>query len=472
MIKKLLALTLTFLVVLSAVGCTENPNQTAKDDPSSHLPPINEVIDSLFEETPDALNEVVSQLEEKLPESFEDFKNLLDRDLSVKTESDKDGNLKVELELSTTGDGGNTPAVPTIDRLPVKPEEKEEKPQENKEENKEFEIEIEVEIEPNEPEPTPEEDVPSLPEVTEPEKAPESLPEQTPERPEKPEYTYTEGQIHKALPVTSRYLYSLLDTKQRATYLAIDKAVKNLEDIVAVNYNISANREYYVYYMYMFDNPEHFYLANTVTVYNRGDGTGELRLSYSVGKEAGEKSGYGIGALTEELKAKIRAKKAEFDTKVQKIISTIPANAPAVVKEKLIYDRILRDSHYNLGARWDGLANDNWTAYGIIVNTYGVCESYSEAFQTLCLAVGINCTGVVGTAGGGHKWNAVQLDGEWYMCDITFDDPIGSSPDDAYHYYFNLTSKEMRDDGHSWTNDDYPVPECNGTKYSYKNYFE
>ena len=106
-----------------------------------------------------------------------------------------------------------------------------------------------------------------------------------------------------------------------------------------------------------------------------------------------------------------------------------------------------------------------------MVNKMGVCESYSEAFQTLCLYAGINCTGVVGTAGGGHKWNCVKLDGEWYMCDITFDDPIGGEPGAAYHFYFNLTSAKMKEYCHDWENSQWPVPNCTATKYSYNNYF-
>ena len=219
----------------------------------------------------------------------------------------------------------------------------------------------------------------------------------------------------------------------------------------------------------MFDNPEHFYLVNQVMV-TTSDGGG-LLLYYAVGNNKGDYCGYGYGSMTKELKDKIIAKKQTFEKEVNRILSTIPANAPDVWKEKLIYDRILMDSHYNLGAQWDNLAEDNWTAYGIIVNKTGVCESYSEAFQTLCLYAGINCTGVRGTAGGGHKWNCVELDGEWYMCDITFDDPIGGGAGAAYHSYFNLTSEKMAEYNHDWTNSDFSVPNCTGTKYSYFNYF-
>ena len=219
----------------------------------------------------------------------------------------------------------------------------------------------------------------------------------------------------------------------------------------------------------MFDNPEHFYLANNLMITNSNGGG--LILYYAIGRNSGEYSGHNKDSLTKELKDKIIAKKQTFEKEVNRILSTIPANAPDVWKEKLIYDRILMDSHYNLGAQWDGLAEDNWTAYGILVNKTGVCESYAEAFQTLCLYAGIKCTGVVGTAGGGHKWNCVELDGEWYMCDISFDDPIGGEEGAAYHSYFNLTSEKMVEYNHDWTNSDFSVPNCTGTKYSYFNYF-
>ena len=247
-------------------------------------------------------------------------------------------------------------------------------------------------------------------------------------------------------------------------------AVRNLEDRVDLGADMTTNKNYNIYYLYMMDNPEHFYLINRVGCYSNSAGEDGLILGYSDGTYY---CGMGYGNATDALRSGIRAKQAVFHRELQRIISTIPANAPAVVKEKLIYDRILMDSSYNLNARWDGLAEDNWTAYGILVNKTGVCESYAEAFQILCLSVGIKCTGIVGTvSGGGHKWNAVQLDGQWYACDITFDDPVGGGSYTAlYHDYFNLTSAEMERRSHVVSNYMYPTPTCYGTKYSYENYF-
>lgn len=50
-----------------------------------------------------------------------------------------------------------------------------------------------------------------------------------------------------------------------------------------------------------------------------------------------------------------------------------------------------------------------------------VCDGYSKAYALLCNMEGINCVRVMGTtSGGGHAWNKVEIDGNWYMVDITW----------------------------------------------------
>lgn len=64
------------------------------------------------------------------------------------------------------------------------------------------------------------------------------------------------------------------------------------------------------------------------------------------------------------------------------------------------------------------------SAYGILLNGYGVCESYSKTLARLLDAVGIPNLYAVGTAGGsGHSWNYIQMpDGAWYIQDSTWND--------------------------------------------------
>lgn len=64
------------------------------------------------------------------------------------------------------------------------------------------------------------------------------------------------------------------------------------------------------------------------------------------------------------------------------------------------------------------------SAYGLLLNGYGVCESYSKSMARLLDAVGIPNLYVVGKTGsGGHTWNYIQMpDGKWYVQDSTWND--------------------------------------------------
>ncbi len=63
-------------------------------------------------------------------------------------------------------------------------------------------------------------------------------------------------------------------------------------------------------------------------------------------------------------------------------------------------------------------------AYGALVEGRAVCQGYSDAIKILCDYYNIPCVCISGTAGGGgHMWNAVQMDdGKWYFIDCTWDD--------------------------------------------------
>ena len=467
-------LSITFILSLSACGKSESAQKQKPSTESWNDTAMTNSQTALSEEKD--VSDIVNTNDYSNASSFDEFVEDFDKKFDVDIIEHEDGNVVIEAQKPTvdrdTTDKTEAPAIPTFDK--VKPTNPTKPTTPNKPSTPELEKNTESE---NKPEvtPTPEVTPEPEPEVT---PQPENNPEPQPEKEEnpaekeesKPKYTYTTNQKHQKLHYTERYLYSILTAEQKAWYRAIDEAITNFEDRASFDVAMSENRNYYIYFLYMADNPEHFYLGNTMTLTNKGDGTSDIEFCYSDGENYNH-YGHNPRYLTDELRASILEKKAIFDAEVERIVSTVPSDAPDVEKERLIYDRILMDSYYNLSARWNGVCEPNWNAYGIIVNKYGVCESYSEAFQTLCFAVGINCTGVVGSAGGGHKWNAVELDDEWYMCDITFDDPIGGEQGAAYHFYFNLTSAEMTERNHDWSNCDWPVPECNGTKFSFANYF-
>ena len=77
-------------------------------------------------------------------------------------------------------------------------------------------------------------------------------------------------------------------------------------------------------------------------------------------------------------------------------------------------------------------------------------------------ALDIPCKIIHSTEQGEHAWDLVQLDGEWYHVDVTFD---GGSGDNPGYAYFNVPDT-VKDDG-NWPWDHSEIPAAKGTKYCY-----
>ncbi len=277
------------------------------------------------------------------------------------------------------------------------------------------------------------------------------------------DYSYTTGQTHTAISLDQRFLYSLLNDKYKAYYRQIDAAVRDLDNELKFgSYDEGMVLSGKLYFLYMFDTPELFYLGNTVLpIYDSDFSKSGYRFLYAAGRNDTNILSF-KGVVSSALRNRIMEKKAVFDAAAREIVATIPVDAPQMIKERLIYTHILRNSYYNQEAVWgeNDICVDDWNAFGVLCDGYGVCESYAEAFQMLCHMVGIECTGVIGFAGEGHKWNAVKIDGEWYQCDVTWDDPIGGDPMIAYSTHFNVTDAQLANLGHNWENCEWQVPVC------------
>lgn len=70
----------------------------------------------------------------------------------------------------------------------------------------------------------------------------------------------------------------------------------------------------------------------------------------------------------------------------------------------------------------------------------GVCEGYARLFVELARHAGLRALYVTGEvreehgalAAIGHAWNAVEVQGAWYLLDVTWDDPVMPDGSDAY----------------------------------------
>ena len=75
-------------------------------------------------------------------------------------------------------------------------------------------------------------------------------------------------------------------------------------------------------------------------------------------------------------------------------------------------------------------SNEPYSIYGALKEGKAVCEGYARSFKYILDELGIPCVLVSGTGTNSndqtesHAWNYVEIAGEWYAVDVTWDDPI------------------------------------------------
>ncbi|WP_231278578.1 transglutaminase-like domain-containing protein [Clostridium botulinum] len=185
----------------------------------------------------------------------------------------------------------------------------------------------------------------------------------------------------------------------------------------------------------------------------------------------------------DEIKSQRQATEAAVKRIVKEVVKD---DMTSVEKELALHDYVVKHADYNMeGLKKNPADLEDHSAYGVLVLGKGVCESYAKAMHLLLNEVGIECkyaTGYKknkdGSQGGGHAWNMVKLDNEWYNLDATWDDPVsdrvGRSDKDVVvspviHTYFNVTDDIFNKDHIRGEYEQKNYPKANGTKYSYDN---
>ena len=174
-------------------------------------------------------------------------------------------------------------------------------------------------------------------------------------------------------------------------------------------------------------------------------------------------------------KDEIQRRESELDAAVQEILAGTEAYPTPY--EKLLYlhnvlvERTEYDSVSAAGGTSEALAVSS-CAYGCLVNRTAVCSGYAAAFQLLAEKIGVTCRrlhGTDGRSGVPHEWNLVQLDGDWYHVDVTWDDAVfagaGNLPNARFYDYFCVTDEEVTRTHAIEEGQD--LPQCTATKYNY-----
>ena len=268
--------------------------------------------------------------------------------------------------------------------------------------------------------------------------------------------------LKKRLPISSQLCRdNLTDKSQVKAYDIIAKSVQytdarelSLEGASEDDFKVAVNA-------FIADHPEVFWidLDAGYTFYEYED---KLNVSLK------------FNATGDEL----TAQRVALEEVVEKAVKNAPDNATDYEVELYLNDFIAQNCKYNVDA------GSKHTAYGALVNGEAVCDGYSHAFQLLCMRLGIECTVIEGMsdfnndAEDGHMWNCIELGGDWYHIDVTWNDSAKATCEAEHYFYFNLTEEQIsRDHSISGGYADRAsaeggyfnvfVPKCNSTKLNY-----
>ena len=110
-------------------------------------------------------------------------------------------------------------------------------------------------------------------------------------------------------------------------------------------------------------------------------------------------------------------------------------------KIKAIHDYIINNSKYD-SERISGITKYNSnTAYGNLIEGYGICSGYTDAMAIFLDRLKIKNYKISSNE---HIWNLVYINNKWLNLDLTFDDPVTSDNEDILqHDYFLIDTDKL-----------------------------
>lgn len=209
-----------------------------------------------------------------------------------------------------------------------------------------------------------------------------------------------------------RPVYSMLDNREKAIYAALYKGIAQKMTEIPLPYEISGDSYAKIYCIFEKQESSFFYIDSTY---------------YTAEKIRNAK------IVFREDTSCIDSKIMQLENKADSIVK----NAPDGEYEKILYihDYITETCKYNTGYQLEYSS----TAYGCLVDGTANCEGYAKAFCYLAGKMGIKSILVTGKTNNGenHAWNQVEIDGDWYNVDITWDDMDNSGGSRKVYFLCN-----------------------------------
>ena len=120
-------------------------------------------------------------------------------------------------------------------------------------------------------------------------------------------------------------------------------------------------------------------------------------------------------------------------------------------KIKTIHDFIIDSTKYDV-LKKDNINDETYksnTAYGVLIQHYGICSGYSDTMSIFLNKLGIENYKISNKT---HIWNLVHINGVWRHLDSTWDDPVSNNNYNR-DTYFLITTEELnklKDENHDF----------------------
>lgn len=225
-----------------------------------------------------------------------------------------------------------------------------------------------------------------------------------------------------------------LSEDEQMIYKSAYTALRGIKNEFAI-YGVDYDRYLTVYgnalFAFLRDYPEFFWLNGYVEAnaeFQEGSSIGNVMISLGI---------YDYWKDNDVAKAA-----AELDAEVQKIADAAREYITDFERVKYVHDTIILGVEYDVASfelgdkvTIEAEAKSN-TAYGALTNGTALCGGYASAFMLIMQELGIKCEFITGEADGGpHAWNMIELDGEYYHIDLTWDDLDGTQHEVIYNYF-------------------------------------
>ena len=136
--------------------------------------------------------------------------------------------------------------------------------------------------------------------------------------------------------------------------------------------------------------------------------------------------------------SEIDSMQQELDNTVSEILSGVQSGWSDAEKVLYLHDYLAEHCEYDLTYTY----ND---AYAALCGGTAVCQGYALAMCILCRELDIPCYPITSDTLK-HMWNVVQIGGEWYQLDATYDDGAPDMLGRATHMYVLVNDAYMQAD--------------------------